>query len=207
MPQIKCTFWETLQRSTYYLRRYSSSSNEKCQGGGSYHNALSKEPLATTDDTPNAEGIVCNNSPPAPAHGDPRWPTKCDKCDYQFNEFDTHQVFGRKLMKNKETGEVLQEDQLPVGAMWYCDWYNSFFGPGPDGHSLVVRLPGNFDWNVDGEANNCTRKGDRSHKCWIREGAPPNVTAGKNGNTCSAGAGSIAVPGYHGFLRNGYLVD
>jgi hypothetical protein len=29
------------------------------------------------------------------------------------------------------------------------------------------------------------------------------VTVGKSGNTCAAGAGSIAVDGYHGFLRNG----
>lgn len=29
----------------------------------------------------------------------------------------------------------------------------------------------------------------------------------KDGNTCGAGAGSIAQKRYHGFLRNGYLED
>lgn len=47
----------------------------------------------------------------------------------------------------------------------------------------------------------------RPHKCWVRHGTPPRVTVDKDGLTCGAGAGSIAVPGYHGHLQNGYLTD
>lgn len=52
------------------------------------------------------------------------------------------------------------------------------------------------------------------HKCWVRHGTPPQevVHVDKNGVTCGAGAGSIAIqpsgqnPGWHGFLHNGELV-
>ena len=37
---------------------------------------------------------------------------------------------------------------------------------------------------------------------WIKNA---NITVDKNGNTCSAGGGSIMGRTYHGFLRNGYL--
>lgn len=74
-----------------------------------------------------------------------------------------------------------------------------------DGPQLTVVLPDNTPWNIDSRASNCTMPYDYSHRCWIREGEPPNVTAGKNGNTCAAGAGSIATPNYHGFLRNGVI--
>ena len=46
----------------------------------------------------------------------------------------------------------------------------------------------------------------RPHKCWVRHGEPPNVHVDKNGVTCNAGAGSIAYPGFHGFLHNGHIV-
>ena len=34
-----------------------------------------------------------------------------------------------------------------------------------------------------------------------------NVHVDKSGDTCAAGAGSILIGGYHGFLHNGYLTD
>lgn len=69
-----------------------------------------------------------------------------------------------------------------------------------------VILPNGHEWNVDSRASNCTMKEDRLHRCWVRHGEPPLVTANKQGGrTCAAGAGSIAVPGYHGFLNNGVL--
>lgn len=73
------------------------------------------------------------------------------------------------------------------------------------GQHLYVVLPNGITWDVDGRANNCTMKADRLHRCWVRTGEPPNVTVGKNGFTCSAGAGSIQAGDYHGFLKNGEL--
>lgn len=86
-----------------------------------------------------------------------------------------------------------------------------------DGFHLKVMLPGpaNPDgtisfghvWDIDSRCSNCGSPDDRLHRCWVREGTPPNVTISKNGNTCSAGAGSVKVEWWHGFLRNGVLEE
>jgi hypothetical protein len=71
---------------------------------------------------------------------------------------------------------------------------------------LVVVCPDGHWWNIDSRASNCTMKEDKTHRCWVRHGDPPNITVDKDGATCNAGAGSIQTPGWHGFLRNGELV-
>lgn len=106
-----------------------------------------------------------------------------------------------------EKDEVYFLKDAPVGAMWDATWYHGVdYLTGPDGHSYMVRTPGG-DWCIDSKASNCTRKDDNVHKCWVRHGEAPNLTVDKNGNTCSAGAGSIQCGNYHGFLRNGYLEE
>jgi hypothetical protein len=107
------------------------------------------------------------------------------------------------MFRRSDNGEMTTLGNAPVGAMWYADWMGI---KGPDGHCLVVRLPGGHDWMVDGRCSNCTLPNDNEHQCWVRHGEPPNVTVDKNGLTCGAGAGSIQIPGWHGFLRNGELV-
>lgn len=108
--------------------------------------------------------------------------------------------------------------------MWDAEWMRGLdWATGPDGIALMVRLPNRWEWHVDGPASNCTnpdwqpvdgqpnttRWRGRTHYCWVRHGDPRtgNVHVDKNGKTCSAGAGSIAAPGYHGFLNHGYLTD
>lgn len=73
-----------------------------------------------------------------------------------------------------------------------------------DGPALWVQTPGGA-WCIDSRASNCTMPYDYNHRCWVRHGEPPLVTVDKNGPTCAAGAGSIAVGSYHGFLQNGCL--
>jgi hypothetical protein len=79
---------------------------------------------------------------------------------------------------------------------------------GCGGRHLHITLPNLAEWDVQSRARNCTRP-DEPHECWVMSGDPeadpPTVTAGKDGNTCSAGAGSILAGDYHGFLRNGEL--
>ena len=94
--------------------------------------------------------------------------------------------------------------ELPVGGMYFADWYER---KGPDGHHLIVKTPGGL-WHVDGRASNCTRPEDDQHRCWVRHGAPPDVTVDKNGDTCGCGCSIGQGPGYrdfHGFLRSGIL--
>jgi hypothetical protein len=113
-----------------------------------------------------------------------------------------------RLYKRADTGEVYEFSQLPVGAMWDADYlHDNPRYTGADGISLHVMLPDRHTWCVDSEANNCTRPGDRTHKCWVRHGDPRKgeMHVDKNGNTCAAGAGSILTDKWHGFLHNNYL--
>lgn len=124
------------------------------------------------------------------------------------------------LWLRPDTGEMLRRvADFPIGAMWLADWYKSEERKSADGRQifgwdwdnqfepqLCVKTPGG-DWNIDGRASNCTMPDDRLHRCWIRTGTPPNITVGKGGHTCAAGAGSIQCGSYHGFLRNGELTD
>jgi AMMECR1 domain-containing protein/orotate phosphoribosyltransferase len=97
--------------------------------------------------------------------------------------------------------------------MWWAPWLDDLYKPQLE-HVLVVVCPNGYLWVIDSEAANCTSPAKRNpdgsygreqenHHCWIIHGAPPQITVDKNGETCAAGAGSILVGGYHGFLRNG----
>lgn len=102
--------------------------------------------------------------------------------------------------------QMVPFNELASGAMWYADWYTR---RGPDGHHLIVKTPGGC-WHVDGRANNCTRLDDDEHYCWVRHGQPPKITVDKNGNTCGCGCSIGQGAGYrdyHGFLRDGELID
>lgn len=91
--------------------------------------------------------------------------------------------------------------------MYYATAENQqYYRPGPDGRTLFVVTPGGV-WNVDERASNCTLPNDNEHYCWVRHGIPPMVTVDKVGKTCAAGAGSIMMGKYHGFLRNGKLTN
>lgn len=107
-----------------------------------------------------------------------------------------------------ETGQSCASNEMPAGALWVIEDDHDFYPKGPDGLSIACRLPDGSDWHIDGKANNCGCPVDNVHRCWVRHGTVGEpLTVDKNGHTCSAGAGSIAVAGYHGFLRNGALVD
>ena len=93
-------------------------------------------------------------------------------------------------------GERIASDELPIGAMWDATWKKR---KGFDGRAICVLLPGRYFWSIDSRCSNCSKPKDESHRCWIRHGEPPDLTVDKNGDTCSAGAGSIIIPGWHGF--------
>jgi hypothetical protein len=84
--------------------------------------------------------------------------------------------------------------------MWDATWMTR---KGLDDRSLFVILPNRKEWAIDERATNCTLPKDNNHRCWIRTGEPPVITAGKKGPTCAAGAGSIRAGDYHGFLEDG----
>lgn len=191
---VACFWLEPTGTVRVSLRRYASGS--ACPAG-SYHNA--KVPVGTRERLV-VDGVV--GAVHAEEYdGDARWPTRC-ACGYVFGDDDPRQAFTDQLYR-RDTGELLALEDAPPGAMWDATWWP---GKGPDGRCLKVRCPDGHDWMIDGTANNCTLPDDAEHRCWVRTGEPPRITVGKSApgqRTCSAGAGSIATPGYHGFLRDG----
>lgn len=166
---------------------------------------IERRPVKLRDDG------VLEAQEPVPRDHD-AWPAVCAHCGVPFDPDDvwqTNQDVVYRVVEVVPGAAVQPGDEYtwrtaPPGAMvwahWAPEWRQGF-----DGRSLLVKLPNGLEWSVDSEANNCTRKGDRTHRCWVREGEPPNVTVGKSGETCAAGAGSILSGNYHGFLRDGVL--
>jgi hypothetical protein len=106
------------------------------------------------------------------------------------------------------TGQPIAWSNLPVGACWYqsceiggCPWTNC------DGRHAIVRLPGRQAQDLMWRASNCGSPQDREHRCWVVHGELPNITVDKDGLTCTAGAGSIVTPEWHGFIRAGSAVN
>lgn len=142
-----------------------------------------------------------------PDDSDPRWPANCKKCGKPFTEAAHRMVDDAQLFRRSDNGALETLGEAKPGAMWFAPWYSdSAEFRGPDGKTLVVRLPDGHDWIVDSRAANCSKRQDKVHKCWVRHGEAPNITVDKQGNTCAAGGVSIATPKWHGFLRDGYLV-
>lgn len=198
--KIKCFLIVPSGKSKRYMRRFSKSGigSDKCPKHG-YHDARTYLDLVkdsddcTTHSVKRAEGDIGN------------WPKLC-ACGYTFQWTDEFQIFVEQLYQSEDGKVAVSLNKAPVGAMWYATWYEGYTSNiGPDGKALYVMTPGG-PWLIDGRASNCTKRDDAVHKCWVRHGVPPEITVGKNGNTCSAGAGSIIMQGYHGFLRDGYLV-
>lgn len=122
---------------------------------------------------------------------DPRWPTTCACGRYVFEADDEFRVSIDRLWTRSDGGPMTTLEDAPVGAMYDAYWAKDRDRGWPDGISLVVRTPGG-DWFLD-----------RHEQKWQRTGKIPKVTADP----------SILIhrddgtPGYHGWLRDGVLVD
>lgn len=132
-------------------------------------------------------------------------PTVCQSCGAPYDGSEVAR--GASLRRIWDTAD----GDLHPGDMYWADWLRGghsdtcWYWDNCPGPHLQVVLPNSHHWDIDSRASNCTLPDERTHRCWIREGDPPNVTAGKAGHTCAAGAGSILSGDYHGFLRNGQL--
>lgn len=134
-------------------------------------------------------------------------PRGCHYCEYQFAPDDELHITDDRIYVTDE-GHQFSLRSPPVGALWFVDYLGPNFA-GPDGRTLMAMTPGGV-WCIDSQASNCTMKEDvgpygTAHRCWIRHGVPPNVTVDKKGHTCKAGKGSIKMPNYHGYLRDGFF--
>ncbi len=183
MPDIKCFMIELTERSRRWLRRYSSGDG-KCRDGG-YHNIHTRIEDGAADE-PSVSG------PTAWPLDDPRWPAVCS-CGYRFTDKDERQLFTLHVWRRTDDGEEFvlhpnMEGTAPPGAMFRADWLEPRY-VGSDGISLGLVTPGGT-WLIDFPASS---GGGR----WTRTGTPPMITA----------MPSILTPSYHGWLRDGVLVD
>lgn len=230
MSEIKCYLLVPTQRCTLHFRRYSQDARLRCPDAGhDYHNAMVS--VGVYPEVKDDKGYNRHPWKPLdPSFVDPRWPTKCDACDYVFQPKDPKQEFTQTIYRRADTGDEFTLRDATPGAIYEAPWMSDHWS-GTDGRSFYCRLPGGHDWFIDGRASNCTAlcktcgkqyadhfdkktpcqnfvplDGDK-HRCWCRHGEAPNFTVDKNCTTCSAGAGSIISPnGWHGFLREGKLV-
>lgn len=174
------------------LRRYTARDDLRCPAHGAWgHSAATAlDPAPLTRD---ARGYIINKD--AVPADDPRWPTRCEACGYEFQPDDPRVVDhdeiyvgpdGRRYHTRLTRLPVPGAEPAPPGAMWDAPWMADAWA-GPDGRALYLRLPDGHDWFVDGPS--------RSGGHWERTGEPPRITARP----------SIASPGYHGWLTDGVL--
>lgn len=82
---------------------------------------------------------------------DHRWPKQC-LCGYTFEDSVDKHYWPQRLYQRIDNGELMTLREAPVGAMWQVDFEGML---GPDGKSLVVRIPKSHNWMVDARASNC----------------------------------------------------
>lgn len=146
-----------------------------------------------------------------------KWPTVCADCGAPVPQNVT--PIDNKLATVGETGIQItrqvfhsrlyntKSGQPEPGDVYYLDWHEPGHCPfwnNCDGRHIYSLTPNGEHWDITSRASNCTLKDDRTHRCWITHGSPEDGTlhVDKNGTTCAAGAGSIQVTGWHGFLHN-----
>lgn len=188
--KIECFWIEPADVAQETLRRYAG--DKSCPGKFGYHNAsvdigtihwetLTIEP--TTGRRTGGFSRPLNEERKA----DARWPKTCE-CGYVFQPEDNWQWMVEQLHKDSK-GAIYNIRNAPVGAMWDAWWFEERW-MGPDGIHLMVQTPGG-EWLVDGPAKNMKTP-------WSRTGKIPKVTAHP----------SIHIVGtYHGWLRDGFLVE
>lgn len=134
-------------------------------------------------------------------------PTTCDRCHAPRPDNETERKIFHRPLRTDPSGQVVLEpgpgDCYYIShAVTCCSWDNC------DGRHLVVVCPDGCDWDTSSRANNCTKKDDKLHRCWVVHGDPSIgglPTIDKGGLTCAAGAGSILTSRYHGRLASGVL--
>lgn len=212
--------------TVHRLRRYWND-DHPCNGW-SYHNAMKELGRTYVLDDHTSFGSEHDYAPED-------YPSICHYCGHvapaEGGEVHVYcQVFRRRLYVDSQGNEIAQDEMkpgdlfyirehvpAPNGVFHHCpsDWVNC------DGRHLHCILPNNTPWDIDGRYSNCTLPNDNLHRCWVRHGDPermfPTGPQGtlrngvlhvdKNGLTCQAGAGSISVPGWHGYLHHGKLTN
>ncbi len=200
MPRvIDCFIIEPVDRYQVRLRRYCARVGNACPYRGWCHN----NDVFVGVEEHQAHPVSGSEEDRFP-HSDPRWPQKCDKCDYAFVDGDEWQVNYDQLYRGPDGKEytLLGPDRLtsyrenfaPVGAIWRAPWLEP--SDNQDKCSYIVRTPGG-DWHIDGVAGHPQTR-------WERTGVAPKFTVRPSILIGKQDDGSWT---YHGFLTDGRLEE
>lgn len=188
LSEVVCFWVEPVPRAMSSLRRYERSSGPFRTEGCAYHDAsvdIGEVDFPIPED--HTTGYGRDDFP----HDDPRWPKKCDRCDYVFRDEDHWQHNVNLLYGGSPDGKLYTGRRLPPGAMRDAEWYRGFrpesCGPTCDGKIIAVMLPDGTEWHPDLPATNGGP--------WTRSGTVPRVS-------CTP---SILTDAYHGYLTDGVL--
>lgn len=185
-----CVLLIATDRARLSLRRYASGKLCSTSGHG-IHDASTA--IGTAPIVIGERGTWHVDAEELP-HTDPRWPAACT-CGYRFEDGDAWQLFQDRLYRREDTGALLTLREAEPGMLWDASWFVEMGWAGPDGRSLVMRLPGNGEWTIDGPSQNGPG--------WERTGEPPRITV----RPSILSYPSTAGPGYHGWLTDGILSD
>jgi hypothetical protein len=202
---IKCYWLEPTDRARVSLRRYAGirEGEAPCLDGKArgLHNA--EVAIGEEDAEVNAAGRRHGKRDDETLHNDPRWPKVC-ACGYEFADSDPWQTAHELLYRRLDTGATMTLHEATPGAMYDAWWYMHDGRQKRNAHDsvfLVVVCPsskyGKAEWMVDGSATN----GPGWDRTGVANSANPTVTASPS---IVIGEGNSE---YHGWLRNGQLVD
>jgi hypothetical protein len=168
-----------------HLRRYRRGAANDCPSGG-YHNAIVQ--VGEVTDRADAVG---DNWP----HDDPRWPKACG-CGYQFTDDDHWSRNDCRIVRLPDGTEITWWGSFgsvaPPGTMIRASWYDEF-SQHPDGvESWLISLPDGGEWITSQRAT--------GGGYWTVTGTVPLITA-------SPSVWHNSPKGWHGWVRNGELVD
>lgn len=196
--------------TVHRLRRYWED-NHPCNGW-SYHNAFKE--LGRTYTLSDYETFGSESQYQASDY-----PTICHHCGHVTDPANGELQVFRKRLYATLSGEEIVQDEMKPGDLFFIREH----APAPgvsyrhchsgwtncNGQHLHCILPEGSSWDIDSRCSNCTMPNDTVHRCWVRHGDPEkgSIHVDKQGVTCQAGAGSIVVPGFHGFLHQGFITQ
>lgn len=180
------------------LRRFNYGSKGKvCPGRPSSaefpqgHDATNTIGFVPADD---AERVHGDNWP----HDDEHWPSKCDHCDYVFEDEDEWQRNDNPMYRRPDGVEFALWGSLkdvPAGTVMRLPWADEYMSARHPQRtpSWRVQLPDGGEWVTSQQAS--------GGGFWTIEGEPPMMTVTPSiWHNQSSG-------GWHGWIRNGELVD
>lgn len=129
-------------------------------------------------------------------HDDERWPRICKACGYEFTESDEWQRNDNQIYRRPDGIEFShwgsETADIPPGTMWRLPWYDEYSSHPQNAESWLVILPDHGQW--------ITTQAASGGGYWTINGTAPRIDV-------SPSIWHNSPNGWHGFIRNGELVQ